>query len=1588
MIKKFSVLFMFLIASLFTSEYVHASDNISSKSNDMLSQNNVVVKISDQSAGEIYAVYDSNINSEQQEQESNAVKGDVIALIKYPDGVKNIDQLALKSDVFSQQMNAVAKSAGGQIVGIYDELSTTGQGIFTLIHSDTVPENEMLEKIENDSHVLGASLNYKLKLFNDDPEILEPNDPKFNDANLWGLKAIRAPEAWVRTTGNKDTYVAIIDSGIDFPHEDLTNNIEAWNYSKSFTGSTTAYDEHSHGTHVSGTIGATGDNSKGVAGINWKTNLIALKIFGASGSCNTTTIIDAIDYLIGVLNKNPDVKFTAVNMSLGGYQAKNPDQIISTKDPYYMAMKALNDTNRMLICVAAGNENFEVGKNNNAYNAYCYPASFKGLNNMIVVGSVEKNLNKSSFSNYSKEFVDIAAPGGSILSTIPNNKYAAMSGTSMATPHVTGAVNLLMSLYPKATTEQIKNAILNGANSKYMTSYTAHGLLDLMGAIEILDEEIFEDSAPVITSSKLPDGMLEEPYEFTFKANGTRPIDWEFVSGDLPDGLTFDESSAAISGTPNEAGDFEFTISAINSVDIDTKIFTLSISNGKPQILRTTLSDGSDPNSYTSYYSYYDTLIAKGVKPITWTLNEGEEDKLPPGLVLSSDGKISGFPYKHGTYKFNVTAENELGTDTAEITIKILGVRPMLIENYQIPSAVVGKSYSYQLTALGSQPITFKIEDLSSLPEGLTFDENTGIISGIPTKASESTYQFEAIALNDYGAYTQKLGLYVAEASDIEILNDTLPVLVLGEPYSFKLETSGTTPTKWAIEGNLNFFLGATSNIPLTITDSGTLTAPAIYNNSLLQGSTAIKITASNGNSKAVKYFAFSVTRKDQAQKINLDACKDGTVDKYYSQDFNLAIYTNTADIINGELPPGLKLVNVEPATNILSRPYVYGVPTKAGTYNFTFRAGYPGFKANTYVSKDFTIVINETGDNGNGNGSGNNNGGGGSVITDPKIETSSLPNGTTKIYYSTSIKASGSNLTWRIVSGDLPDGIGLRSNFLYGTPTKAGIYKFEIAAVNSKGADSKTFTLTINENQAPEIVTDVLPAGEKNISYSALLTANSSTDVTWSIYSGKLPTGLTLNANGAITGTPTEQGDYNFTVKAVNSYGSASKSFTIRIEAQKFDITLDDAYYLESYKVIFNENDFDNATTKTTWKISDGSLPKGIKITNKGKKCTLSGKPEEIGEFSFTVTATTPSTKVKKVVIPGSTVEKTIVLKVLDVEPALKSTSKITGTINKKLTKSINLKGACKILETSFNGLPDGITVATASSKKGVTGIKISGTPNVYGDFEIEVNLKNSRGIFIEKIPVTIKNVKPKITTSSLPTATAGQQYNIQLNATGDPEWSWSGKIPDGLNLNSDGTISGVPVMPETTKKNQKPTFKIKVTAKNSAGSVNKTYTLKLLPANDSAAPLEILAYDSDFNYNAQISEAGVSNSVHELETGIINNFEAGIKTHSGVEKNIDGEKYIVIAELPEISVNYSGQYDIMIELDEGVAIGEELFWFANPVEGDHISAEDNLIADFFNGDTGEEIFDVPENHLIIVAPWLNAGVIYKPVLAIKAQD
>lgn len=375
-----------------------------------------------------------------------------------------------------------ARSAEGKLVLVASRLNTM----------------EAIARLKGQADVEYAEPNY---IYN---HYATSNDTYFTNGSLWGMYGdasspanqygSQAAEAWAGgNTGSASVYIGIIDEGYMYTHEDLAANagvnpgetpgngadddgngyiddVYGWDFDGNNSSVFDGVDDD-HGTHVAGTIGGVGGNGKGVVGVSWSVKLLSGKFLGRRGG-TTANAIKAVDYFTD-LKQRHGLNIVATSNSWGGG---------GFSQALYDAIERANQAG-ILFIAAAGNET----NNNDA--SPSYPGSYTN-SNIISVASITSTGAISSFSNYGATSVDIGAPGSAIYSCVPKRTggklvsgYASYSGTSMATPHVSGAAALYAASHAGASASQIRSAILSSAvpTSSLSGKCTTGGRLNASG---------------------------------------------------------------------------------------------------------------------------------------------------------------------------------------------------------------------------------------------------------------------------------------------------------------------------------------------------------------------------------------------------------------------------------------------------------------------------------------------------------------------------------------------------------------------------------------------------------------------------------------------------------------------------------------------------------------------------------------------------------------------------------------------------------------------------------------------------------------------------------------------------------------------------------------------------------------------------------------------------------------------------------------------------------------------------------------------------------------------------------------------------
>ena len=389
--------------------------------------------------------------------------GEVIVRYNY----EKIKSTTLMNE-YSTRINA---KIGAVVIQDLSSKNLPGMQLVQIPNSMSV--TDAIAEYEKSPDVLYAEPNFIYYLSS-----ITPNDPYFSSLQ-WGLQNtgqtiegsvgtvgadIDAPKAWDLTTGSNTVVVAVVDSGADYLHPDLSANmwinsneipdngidddsngfiddVRGWNF---FSHNNNPMDGNTfqgtyHGTHCSGIIGAVGNNGIGISGVNWNVKIMPLRVTSAAGSLSTSDGILAINYA----SKNGA---NVISNSWGG-------------TGYSQALKDVIDNSPAVVVCAAGND----GRNNE--NKHSYPSDYTS-ENLISVAATDNQDQLASFSNYGIISVDLGAPGVDIYSTKKNSSYQYMSGTSMATPFVSGVAALVKAKDPSLTNLQVRSAILNNVDAK------------------------------------------------------------------------------------------------------------------------------------------------------------------------------------------------------------------------------------------------------------------------------------------------------------------------------------------------------------------------------------------------------------------------------------------------------------------------------------------------------------------------------------------------------------------------------------------------------------------------------------------------------------------------------------------------------------------------------------------------------------------------------------------------------------------------------------------------------------------------------------------------------------------------------------------------------------------------------------------------------------------------------------------------------------------------------------------------------------------------------------------------------------------
>jgi large repetitive protein len=892
-----------------------------------------------------------------------------------------------------------------------------------------------------------------------------------------------------------------------------------------------------------------------------------------------------------------------------------------------------------------------------------------------------------------------------------------------------------------------------------------------------------------ITPTSLPDARVGTAYSATLSASGgTAPYTWSISSGALPGNVAL-TASGTISGTPSAAGTFTFTVAVTDSAQ-DTGSQALQIVVDPPLAITT-----SSLPSGTVGTSYSQTLAATGGSGgYTWSVTSGT---LPAGLALAASGSITGTPTTAGTANFTVTVTDSDSRTVSQGLGITINPQPLTITTSSLPGGTVGASYSQTLAATGgSGGYTWSLTS-GALPAGLALSASSGAITGTPTTAGTSNF---AVTVTDSGGRTASSTLGIAiTLLPLTVTTSSLPGGTVGTSYSQTLAaTGGSGGYTWSVtSGTLpaGLALSASGSITGTPTTAGT-------------ASFTVTVTDS-GNRTASQPLGITTLTP---LTITTSSLPNGTVGTSYSQTLAATGGSGgyTWSVTSCALPAGLALG---------ASGSIAGTPTTAAPSSFTATVTDSG---NRTASKALAITINPP------------------PVT---ITTSSLPNGTVGTSYLQTLAATGGTgaYTWSVTTGALPAGLALASGgTISGTPSAPGTASFTVQVKDSGGnSTTKAFTLTV-ATPPLTITTASLPGAEQSVTYAQSLAATGGTGAyTWSVTSGALPTGLSMDQTGRISGTVTGA-TASFTVQVSDSVGVvAAKTFSITVTpAPAFsNTTLAAGIIGGSYSVTITVN---GGQAPYTFGVMSGQLPPGLTL-NQGTG-QISGTPGQVGSFSFVLQVRDAG---------GGQGQGTFLIVIGNALTI--TTAPVLPGASLSVAYQVTLAAAGGQSPYTWSATAGALPAGLTFSPNG----QISGKPTAAGSFQFTAAVTDATGGQATKaFTLAVASALTISTAPQLPSATVGVSYTGTLTASGGtPPYTWSvsvGAVPPGVTFAA-GTLAGMPSSAGTYNFTAVVTDSANVTAQ-------KAFTLAVAQGVQFTTPTQLPDATAGTPYSFTLQAAGGS--------------------------------------------------------------------------------------------------------------------------------
>ena len=679
----------------------------------------------------------------------------------------------------------------------------------------------------------------------------------------------------------------------------------------------------------------------------------------------------------------------------------------------------------------------------------------------------------------------------------------------------------------------------------------------------------------VLSPAYLPYVNVGVPYsEIVSASGGSAPYTFALTAGSLPAGLVL-APNGTLAGTVayDSYYDYEITITATDATGATgSRDYTMEVGVvGTIVVSPPSIPDGTVDESYSVLFT-----ASGGTPPYDFQC----VGALPPGLMMDSDGQLSGTPTEAGMYDFTIFAQDATSTVGSRDYVLLVEEDAIELTPTSLPDGSVGAGYSADADASGGQsPYYYYIQD-GELPPGLDLHDGTGAITGTPTTPGD--FGFTLAVLDAFESQATRDYLISIEPATILLDPGTLADATVGTAYEQPLSASGgTEPYSFAVTaGSLPAGMGMDGDgiIDGTPEEAGTF---------------EFAVAATDAFDQTGEH-AYTLVVQAPVIGITPTAVPDATVGVAYEVVFSAsggnAPYTFA--VTGGSLPSGLLLD---------SDGTFHGEPTTTGDYGFTVTAtdnfGQTGEQAYTLTVQNATITI----------------------------APDSLPPGSVGTAYEKPLGASGGTdpYSYAVTSGSLPPGMGMDGDgIIDGTPEASGEFGFAVTATDAFGqTGEQAYTLSI---LAPTIVLepDSLPDGNVGENYAQAVSASGgNAPYTFAVTSGALPAGLLLDSDGSLHGTPTQAGTFPLTITATDNFDqTGTQSYVLTIVAGTITVnppTLPAGTVGNAYQQVLTAN---GGSAPHAFAITSGSLPPGLALDPGG---AMEGVPEQAGTFAFTVTAT-----------------------------------------------------------------------------------------------------------------------------------------------------------------------------------------------------------------------------------------------------------------------------------------------------------------------------------------------------------------------------